>query len=202
MTSVAPMTGARSSQPAAVRRPVRSAAVRPRPARPSARQDPPNDRRPQSGAPVGAPGAVRRDPLGPGVRGARRDGLAGGRPVRGGCAALPAVTGRRVPAGRRAAGGGVGLRLTRRGRRLVAALSIATGLCIAAVTASTVLGGTGDGLQLAGRASVVVESGDTLWSIAREVAPEEDTRAVVDAIEAVNELEGTLLVPGQVLQLP
>lgn len=95
-----------------------------------------------------------------------------------------------------------GLRLTRRGRRLVAALSIATGLGIAAVTASTVIGGAGGGLQLAGQDSVVVEQGDTLWSIARTVAPEDDTRAVIDAIQDANHLDGTVLVPGQVLQLP
>lgn len=93
------------------------------------------------------------------------------------------------------------LRLTRRGRRLVAGLSLATGLGVAALTATVVDGGAG-GLQLAGDSSVVVQSGDTLWSIAADAAPEEDTRAVVDAIMAVNGLDGVGLVPGQVLQLP
>lgn len=93
------------------------------------------------------------------------------------------------------------LRLTRRGRRFVAGLSVATGLVVAALTAAVVDGGAG-GLQLAGDSSVVVRPGDTLWSIAVDAAPEEDTRAVVDAIMVVNGLEGVGLAPGQVLQLP
>jgi hypothetical protein len=93
------------------------------------------------------------------------------------------------------------LRLTARGRRLVAGLSIATGLGVAVLTVAVVDGGSA-GLQLAGDSSVVVRPGDTLWSIAADAAPERDVRAVVDAIMAVNGLEGVGLVPGQVLQLP
>jgi hypothetical protein len=93
------------------------------------------------------------------------------------------------------------LRLTRRGRRLVAVLSLAVGLAVAGGV-TTVLDGPDSGLQLAGQSSVVVEPGDTLWSIAREVAPQEDTRAVVDALSEVNGLGDTVLIPGQVLQLP
>jgi Tfp pilus assembly protein FimV len=49
----------------------------------------------------------------------------------------------------------------------------------------------------------VVESGDTVWSIAGEVAGnEQDVRVVVDAIEELNDLEGSAVVPGQVLRLP
>jgi nucleoid-associated protein YgaU len=84
----------------------------------------------------------------------------------------------------------------------VAALSIATGLVVAGFTAATVLDGPDSGLRLAGVSSVVVEPGDTLWSIARELAPQEDVRAVVDALSEVNGLDDTVLVPGQVLQLP
>jgi hypothetical protein len=97
------------------------------------------------------------------------------------------------------------LRLTRRGRRLVAALSIAIGIVIAVLTASltaAIVDGDGGGLRLAGDSNVVVQSGDTLWSIAVSVAPERDTRAVVEAIVEANDLEGVGLVPGQVLQLP
>jgi nucleoid-associated protein YgaU len=93
------------------------------------------------------------------------------------------------------------LRLTRRGRRLVAGLSIGAGLGIA-VLAGAVDDADSGALRLAGDSSVVVQSGDTLWSIAAQAAPGEDTRAVVDAIMAVNDLSGVGLVPGQVLQLP
>ena len=56
--------------------------------------------------------------------------------------------------------------------------------------------------QLAGDSTVVVRSGDTLWSIARDVAPEEDPRAVVDAIVELNGLHDVDLLPGAELQLP
>ena len=145
-----------------------------------------------------APGVQRRDAPRRGARAARFDGVAGPRPVRGGCAG-PAGAQRAV--GRRPSQ--PGLRLTRRGRRLIAALSIAAGLVVAAVTGSVVIGGGGGGgLELAGQNSVVVEQGDTLWSIARTVAPERDARAVVDALEEVNHLSGTMRLPGQVLRLP
>jgi LysM repeat protein len=48
----------------------------------------------------------------------------------------------------------------------------------------------------------VVQSGDTLWSIANSVAGDEDVRAVVDRIQQVNGLSGSALEPGQVLHLP
>jgi nucleoid-associated protein YgaU len=192
------MTSAELSKTPVTPAPVRSAGARPLCGRPAARPDASAARGPQSAAPATA----RRDAVRPGARAARHDGLAGVRPVRGGCLPVPAGAAR--PAGEWYLGepAAAPLRLTRRGRRLVAALSIATGLTIAAAILVTELDDTGAGLQLAGQSSVVVEAGDTLWSIAREVAPQEDVRAVVDAIEEVNELDGTLLVPGQVLQLP
>ncbi|WP_222195449.1 LysM peptidoglycan-binding domain-containing protein [Modestobacter italicus] len=95
------------------------------------------------------------------------------------------------------------LRLTERGRRVVAGLSVAIGLSIAAATVVVVeLGGDHGGLRLAGSSTVVVQSGDTLWSIARDVAPEEDPRAVVDAIVELNGLDSVGLLPGAELQLP
>jgi hypothetical protein len=95
------------------------------------------------------------------------------------------------------------LRLTERGRRVVAGLSVAIGLSIAAATVVVVqVGGPGDGLQLAGASTVVVQPGDTLWSLARELAPEEDTRAVVDEIVSLNGLQDVDLMPGAVLRLP
>jgi Tfp pilus assembly protein FimV len=95
------------------------------------------------------------------------------------------------------------IRLTERGRRVVAGLSIAIGLSIAAATVVTVqLGAPGHGLELAGSSTVVVQPGDTLWSLAEELAPEEDPRAVVDAIVDLNGLEDVDLLPGAVLQLP
>jgi nucleoid-associated protein YgaU len=148
------------------------------------------------------PGTTRRDSVRPGARPARMEGIAGVRPVRGGCS--PEVAARPIAAVYRAPSVGAvpPLRLTRRGRRAVAGLSIAIGLTIAAVTAAVELGEGGGGLQLAGSSTVVVQSGDTLWSLAERLAPEEDPRAVVDAILDLNGLDSVALEPGQVLQLP
>jgi nucleoid-associated protein YgaU len=126
------------------------------------------------------------------------DGVAAARPVRGGCA--PGAGGR-FSGGVRPAGPAP-LRLTRRGRRALSGLSIAIGLSIAVATAAVELGHSDGGLELAGSATVVVQAGDTLWSLAQELAPEQDPRAVVDAIVEANDLDGVGLVPGQVLQLP
>jgi hypothetical protein len=50
------------------------------------------------------------------------------------------------------------------------------------------------------RVTHVVESGDTLWSIARRVAPGRDPRPVVDHLIEVNHLRGGLQV-GQELSI-
>ena len=47
----------------------------------------------------------------------------------------------------------------------------------------------------------VVEPGDTLWSIARRVAPGRDPRPVVDAMVEANDLRGGLQA-GQELSVP
>jgi hypothetical protein len=51
------------------------------------------------------------------------------------------------------------------------------------------------------QATYVVESGDTLWSIARRVAPGRDPRPVVDGLIETNDLRGGLQA-GQELSIP
>lgn len=46
---------------------------------------------------------------------------------------------------------------------------------------------------------VVVEPGDTLWSIARAWVPDEDPRAVIGIIRELNQLSSADIYPGQVL---
>lgn len=89
------------------------------------------------------------------------------------------------------------LRLTRRGRRVAALLVLAAAgalLWLAARSAPAPAS--------AGRApaTVTVQPGDTLWSIAARVAPGTDPRAEVDALQRINRLGGPALVPGQVLR--
>jgi nucleoid-associated protein YgaU len=50
--------------------------------------------------------------------------------------------------------------------------------------------------------AVTVSSGDTLWSIAARVAPTRDPRSEVSALQRANHLDGSELVPGQVLRVP
>ena len=50
--------------------------------------------------------------------------------------------------------------------------------------------------------TVVVQSGDTLWSIASEHYPEDDVRVRVDDIEQANGLAGPTIEVGQTLRLP
>jgi LysM repeat protein len=48
-----------------------------------------------------------------------------------------------------------------------------------------------------------VAAGDTLWDIAaHHTSPEDDVRRTVYEIRVLNELEGTLIVPGQILRIP
>jgi nucleoid-associated protein YgaU len=96
----------------------------------------------------------------------------------------------------------VPLRLTARGRRLVLSLAVAAGVGVASLVHGLVGGDGGDGLHLAGQASVVVQPGDTLWSIASSVAGDGDVRLVVDRIRSVNGLHGSDIAPGEVLRLP
>ena len=80
-------------------------------------------------------------------------------------------------------------------------LALAVGVAIGSWVAPLLAGGDGE-LRLAGVQSVVVQPGDTLWSIASDVAGTADVRQVVDRIQERNGLQGTVLIPGQVLELP
>jgi nucleoid-associated protein YgaU len=93
------------------------------------------------------------------------------------------------------------LRLTRRARRLAVVMALAAGVALGSWLGPLLAGGGGD-LRLAGGSSVVVQPGDTLWSIATSLDGDGDVRALVDDLQRLNDLEGAELVPGQVLQLP
>jgi Tfp pilus assembly protein FimV len=81
-------------------------------------------------------------------------------------------------------------------------LALGVGLALGAWLAP-LLGGESNDLRLVGERSVVVQSGQTVWSIAGDVAgDDQDVRVVVDAIEELNDLDGAVVIPGQVLRLP
>jgi hypothetical protein len=93
------------------------------------------------------------------------------------------------------------VRLTRRGRVLL----LLTLLALVLVAFS--LGRTSAGASAGSRAPVarpitVVQPGETLWAIARRVAPGADPRATVARLTALNDLGSAPIVAGQRLVLP
>ncbi len=118
-----------------------------------------------------------------------RAGAARPRPV---AVAVPARAA--VPARRR-------LRLTRRGRIVLVVLPGLMALSGALVAVA----GTGSAQAAPAQPvtrSVVVGSGDTLWSIAERLAPSADPREVVAALQRENGLHGPEVAAGSVLRLP
>lgn len=110
------------------------------------------------------------------------------------------VSGRRPAVARPAVGGGA-LRLTARGRVVVAVLALLlVGFGGAVVAAGADASAPHQGVQVVQH---TVTSGETLWVIARPlVRPGEDVRDVVAEIESLNGLESGALRAGQVLWLP
>ncbi|MGH3717482.1 MAG: LysM peptidoglycan-binding domain-containing protein [Pseudonocardiaceae bacterium] len=47
-----------------------------------------------------------------------------------------------------------------------------------------------------------VGAGETVWDVARRVAPQSDQRAVVERIRQLNGIAGSAMTPGQQLQVP
>ena len=110
-----------------------------------------------------------------------------------------AVLRERRPAGRPL--GRPGLRLTRRGRLVMIALFLL------ALFGGGVLFGTGSKAGASDQAGaphhyVVVEPGQTLWGIAKQVAPGTDPRATVEAIRRLNSLPDGGVQAGQRIALP
>ena len=97
------------------------------------------------------------------------------------------------------------LRLTVRGRRVlaaVAALPAVLALGIAIIGGGAALASREAGSPAGTFTTVTVSAGDSLWSIAEEVAPSADPRDVVDAIVRLNALEGVTIESGQLIAIP
>jgi len=80
-------------------------------------------------------------------------------------------------------------------RRLLAAAA-------AVVLASGALAVVAHGGPERPAATIVVQPGDTLWSIAASHYPADDVRGRVQDIEDLNGLDGPGIRPGQTLELP
>ncbi|MEQ6896685.1 LysM peptidoglycan-binding domain-containing protein [Microbacterium sp. KR10-403] len=97
------------------------------------------------------------------------------------------------------------LRLTHRGRRVLAALvalPIAAAIAAAAISGGAAVASRDAGAPAGSFATVTVSAGDSLWGIAERLAPHADPRDVVDAIVRLNALEGVTVTPGEVLSIP
>ncbi|NQX26713.1 LysM peptidoglycan-binding domain-containing protein [Microbacteriaceae bacterium VKM Ac-2854] len=95
------------------------------------------------------------------------------------------------------------LRITRRGRVVFTALA-----AVPIVLGAFGLALNGGGAIASGSGAAVefdyvtVHAGESLWSLAEELAPTADTRDVVDAIVSLNQLNSAMLEPGQRLAVP
>jgi LysM domain len=127
------------------------------------------------------------------------------RPAGAAAAPKPVIQSRRPgPAGQDRAP----VRLTRRGRMLLSGLVLAV-LTGAALAACLLISGgaqaTNHGQPRAGYQGlhqVVVEPGQTLWSIALAAEPTANTGDVVEQIITVNALSGSVIRAGQLLWVP
>ncbi|CAH0160437.1 Cell division suppressor protein YneA [Microbacterium oxydans] len=96
------------------------------------------------------------------------------------------------------------LRLTVRGRRVLlalAALPLAFGIAFAAISGGSALA-SGEDAGTVTFSTVTVMPGDTLWSIASEIAPAADPRDVIGDITRLNALPTGELQIGQELAIP
>ncbi len=99
---------------------------------------------------------------------------------------------------------GTRLRLTQRGRRVlafVAALPAVIALAFAIVGGGSALASL-DEAPVASFETVLVGPGDSLWSVAEQIAPQSDPRDVVDDLVRLNALGGVTVSVGQELAIP
>jgi LysM repeat protein len=95
------------------------------------------------------------------------------------------------------------VRLTRRGRALLvlllAALLLAAFSLGSQATQAAGVAGKGAPVELE---QTTVQPGESLWSVAQRIAPDNDPREVVAQIRSLNDLESSRLQVGQHLLLP
>jgi hypothetical protein len=97
------------------------------------------------------------------------------------------------------------LRITPRGRRVVTflvSMPLVVALGLAIVGGGSALASNDAGAPAGTFAEITVMSGDTLWSIAEELAPAADPRDVVAKITRLNALSGGSVAAGQRIAIP
>jgi LysM domain len=112
------------------------------------------------------------------------------------------VAARRAPAPTEAASP---LRLTRRGRVVVAAAAVLFVVALSLIVAGAaqaISHSAAPGAARSGLAQVVVRPGQSLWSVAETADPDADTRLVIQQIIQLNTLTGDTVFAGQRLWVP
>lgn len=93
------------------------------------------------------------------------------------------------------------VRLTRRGRVVI--FAVASMALSAAIISTGQFAGAADSAPSGPATSVVVvQSGESLWSIAQRVAPGADPRETVIRLRELNGLGNAIVVPGQSIVVP
>ena len=98
------------------------------------------------------------------------------------------------------------LRLTRRGRTVVL-LTLVTLMALAfslgrVGSEASPAGAAHDSSTRHAMSQTVVQPGESLWAVAKRVAPGHDPRAVIDQLADLNHLESSSLRAGQLLIIP
>jgi LysM repeat protein len=96
------------------------------------------------------------------------------------------------------------LRVTTRGRRVLlvlASVPLAAGIAFGVLSGGSALA-SNEATSTATFETITVVPGDSLWSIASKVAPNEDPRVVIDEISDLNMLAGSTLQVGDELAIP
>ena len=96
---------------------------------------------------------------------------------------------------------GSSLRLTRRGRAVLLLLLVTLLFAAFALGRGSESQATTEGAR-APYATTTVHAGETLWGVAKRVAPGSDPRAVVQQIRELNHLDSAAVQAGQQLLLP
>jgi LysM domain len=93
------------------------------------------------------------------------------------------------------------LRMTKRGRAVLLSL-VATPVVVAALAFGIGAGGATATSSSTPLAKVTVVGGETLWSVAKQIAPNADPRDVISDIMSVNRLGTADIYPGEQLSIP
>ncbi len=93
------------------------------------------------------------------------------------------------------------LRMTRRGRAVLLGL-VATPLVIVALAFGLNSGSATATSSSTPLSTITVVGGETLWGVARQIAPGSDPRDVIADIMSVNRLKSATIVPGERLAIP